>query len=109
MVFTVVPTDDLVVFLDEREEVVCSAVEAATLLHLCQEPRTGDDCMGLEELNGGSRRHLAGDDTRQIALYRQFVDGNNLVGLDDDAQRTLKLLCLLALPMEVDADGDIAE
>ena len=65
--------------------------------------------MGLEKLDGGGGRHLTGNDTRQVTLYRQFVDGNNLVGLDDDAQRTLKLLCLLALPMEVDADGDVAE
>ena len=53
VVLTIVPADDLVILLDEGEETVLSTVESTTLFHLCQKPRTGDDGMGLEELEGG--------------------------------------------------------
>ena len=50
MIFTVVPADKLVVALGELEEIVASTLMLLALLHLCQQPRTGDDCVGLEEL-----------------------------------------------------------
>ena len=50
MVVAIVPADQLVVLLDEREEVIGSVLVLATLLHLGQQPRTADDGMGLEEL-----------------------------------------------------------
>ena len=109
MVFAVVPADDLIVLLDEREETVLPAVESAPFLHLRQDPRTRDDGVGLEKLDGGGRRHLAGDDAREVSFYRQLVDGHDLIGLDDDAQRALEHLGLLTFPVEVDADGDIVE
>ena len=47
MVFTVVPADEFIVFLDEREEACSTLPQPLALLHLGQEPRTGDDGMGL--------------------------------------------------------------
>ena len=43
MVLTVVPTNQHVVLLDKREEVVAAGSYLTTFLHLCQEPRTGND------------------------------------------------------------------
>ena len=109
VVFAVVPADDLIFLLDEREETVAAVLMTAALLHLCQEPGTGDDGVGLEELGGGRGRHLTGDDTREVALHGEFVDGHDLIGLDDDGQRSLERLPALALPVEVHADGDVVE
>ena len=68
MVVAVVPADELIVFLDEREEVVGTILVLAAFLYLGQQPRTADDGMGLEEFGRGSGRHLAGDDAGQITL-----------------------------------------
>ncbi len=56
VVLTVVPAYEPVVFLDEGEEVVARLSHLAALLHLCQEPRAGDDGMGLEQLAGSTWR-----------------------------------------------------
>ena len=50
VILTVVPADDLIIFLDKREETVAAVLSLLALLHLSQEPRTGDDGMSLEEL-----------------------------------------------------------
>ena len=38
VVFAVVPTDEHIFFLGEREEVVAALSHLSALLHLCQEP-----------------------------------------------------------------------
>ena len=50
MILPVVPADDLIVFLDEGEETVAAVFALLALLHLGEEPRTGDDGVGLQEL-----------------------------------------------------------
>ena len=50
VILTIVPADDLIIFLDKREEAVAAVLSLLALLHLSQEPRTGDDGMSLEEL-----------------------------------------------------------
>ena len=50
MIFAVIPTDELVVFLDKREEAVAAILVLAALLHLSQKPRTADDGVSLEKL-----------------------------------------------------------
>ena len=109
MVFAVVPADDLIIFLDEGEEAVVAVLVTLALLHLCQEPGTGDDGVGLEELDGGGGGHLAGDDAGEITFDGQLVDGYDLIGLDHDMEGAFELFGLLALPVEVDADGDVVE
>lgn len=81
MVFTVVPTDKFIVLLDKREECPSAIVELLTFLHLRQKPGTGYYGMSLKELLRSRCRHLAGDDTREVTLYGEFVDGNDLVCL----------------------------
>ena len=43
MVLAVVPADEFIVLLDEREEAVLMLTGLFTATHLCQEPRTADD------------------------------------------------------------------
>ena len=50
MVFAVVPADELIVLTGEGEEAVGAFLMLLALLHLGEEPRTGNDGMGLEEL-----------------------------------------------------------
>ena len=107
MVLAVVPANKLVILLDEREESVLLLLVLLTALHLRQQPRTADNSMGLQQLDACRRLHLAGDDAGQVALYGQYVDGGNLVGLHHEAQCTQEGLRLLALPMEIDAYGDV--
>ena len=107
VILAVVPADEFIVLSREREEAIGTLLMLLALGHLGEEPRTRDDRMGLEELGGRGGRHLAGDDAGQVALYGQVVDGHNLIGLDHDAKRALEGLRLLALPVEVDTNGDI--
>ena len=65
--------------------------------------------MGLQELHTRGAAHLARYHAGKIFLHRQLVDSHNLIGLNHNAQGSLKGLCLLALPMEVNADGHIVE
>ena len=109
MVFTVVPANQFIVFLDKREEAVLVLLVLLSATHLCQEPRTADDGVGLEQFQTCRGLHLTADDTGQILLHWQLVDGGDFVALHHQAQRTQKHLCLLALPVEVDPDGDIEE
>ena len=50
VVLAVVPSDELVVRLCEREEVVAALSHLLPLLHLCKEPAATDDRRGFEEL-----------------------------------------------------------
>ena len=50
MVFAIVPADEFIVFLDEREETVVAILVLAALFHLGKQPRARDNRMGLEEL-----------------------------------------------------------
>ena len=109
VVFTIVPANDLIVFLDKREETVGSVFVTTAFFHLGEYPGARDDRMGLKELKGCRGRHLAGDDTHEVSLERQFVDGNNLIGFDHDVQCAFEGLFLLALPMEVHTNGNIVE
>ena len=65
--------------------------------------------MGLQQFEPCRGLHLAGDNGSQILFDWQFVDGGNLVGLHHQAQRTQESLSLLALPMEIDADGNVRQ
>ena len=109
MVFAVVPANELVVFLDKREEAVLLFLILLTATHLRQQPRTGDDGMSLEQLDASGSFHLAADNAGQILFDGQFVDSRNLIGLNHQLERAQEHLRLLALPMEIDTDGDIIE
>ena len=109
MVFAVVPADDLIVFLDKREETVVAIGTLTALLHLSQQPGSADDGMGFQEFGRRCGSHLTRDDARQVFLYWQFVDGHNLIGLYHDTQGTFKHLRLFALPVEVHPDGHVVE
>ena len=65
--------------------------------------------MGLEQFDTSGCFHLAADNTGKILFDRQFVDSRNLIGLNHQLKRAQEHLRLLALPMEIDADGDIIE
>ena len=109
VVLAVVPAYESVVFLDKGEKVVARLSHLAALLHLCQEPRAGDDGMGLEQLEARRGAHLARDDALEVSLYGQLIDGAYLVRLHHKVQGAEEGLCLLAFPMEVDAYGHVAE
>ena len=53
--------------------------------------------------------HLAGDDTQQVVLDAQHIDGRQFAILDDEVQSALKSLVLLAFPVETHADGHALE
>ena len=107
MVLAVVPTYQFIVFLDEREETIFLLLVVLTMLHLCQQPRTADDSMSFQQFQSGRCLHLTTDDRGQILFDGQLIDSHNLVTLDHQSQRTQEYLCLLALPVEVDTDGDV--
>ena len=109
MVLTIVPTDELIVFLDKREEVVLLLLVLHTTTHLRQQPRARNHRMRFQQLDTSSSLHLAADNTGQILLYGQFVDSRNLIGLNHQTERAQEHLRLLALPMEIDSNGDIVE
>ena len=109
VVLAVVPANELIVLLNEREEAVLPVVQLLTLLHLSQQPRPADDGMGLQQLDAAGGLHLAGDDADQVFLDGQQVDGRYLVGLHHQSECAVEHLCLLALPVEVDTDGDVVE
>ena len=109
MVVAIVPTNQLVIFLDKREERRPTLLLSLTFGHLCQEPRTGDHCVGFEEFQRSRCRHLAGNDTREITLYGQLVDSHNLIGLDHQTECATEHLCLLAFPMEINTNSDIMQ
>ena len=65
--------------------------------------------MSLQEFRRRGGTHLAGDNTFKILLYRQFVDGHNLVGLNHQAKGATEGLLLLSLPVEANTDGHIVQ
>ena len=107
MVLTVIPTDDFIVFFDKREEAVGRLAHLAPALDLGEQPTARNDGMRLEQFDGGCCLHLAGDDTREVILHRQVVDGTYFVGLHDESERPQECLHLLPFPMEIHTDGDI--
>ena len=58
MILAVVPADKLLVTLSKREEVVATAFVLFAFLNLCQQPRTRDNGVGLEELNTRGAAHF---------------------------------------------------
>ena len=74
MVFAIVPTDEHILLLHEREEIVATLRHLSTMLHLSQKPRAGNHSVRLQEFKTGCSTHLTADDTLQIFLYRQLVD-----------------------------------
>ena len=63
--------------------------------------------MCLEQLRRSGGTHLGGDDAGQIIFYMDDVDAGELSILNDDFESTQKTLVFLALPMEIDADGNV--
>ena len=88
MILAVVPADEFVILLDKREETVLMFTSLFTTTHLCQKPRTTDDCMGLQQFKTRRSLHLTGNDGGEILLDGQFIDGRNLVGLYHKSQGT---------------------
>ena len=65
--------------------------------------------MRLQEFETRSGTHLTADDTLQIFFYRQFIDCHNLIRFYHKAERAQEGLGFLALPVEVDTDGYVAQ
>ena len=65
--------------------------------------------MGLQQFQRGGGTHFTGDDTRQVVFHTDDVDGGQVVVFYDDAQGALETLVFLALPVEVDADGNAVQ
>ena len=65
--------------------------------------------MCLEQFDARCGAHLARYYAFEISLNGQFVDGAYLVGVDNESQRAEEGLCLLALPMKVDAYCDVVK
>ena len=63
--------------------------------------------MCLEQFQRCGGTHLGGDDAGQIIFYMDDVDAGELSILNDDFEGTQKTLVFLALPMEIDADGNV--
>ena len=75
MIFAIVPTDEHILLLHEREEIVSTLRHLSAMLHLSQKPRTGNHGVRLQEFETGCGTHLTADDTLQIFLYRQLING----------------------------------
>ena len=65
--------------------------------------------MRLQEFETRSGTHLTADDALQIFLYRQLIDCHNLIRFYHKAERAQEGLVFLALPVEVDTDGYVAQ
>ena len=63
--------------------------------------------MCLEQFQRSGGTHLGRDDAGQIIFYMDDVDAGELSILNDDFESTQKTLVFLALPMEIDADGNV--
>jgi len=75
--------------------------------NLCQQPATRDDGVCLQKFGRRGGVHLGGYHAYQVLLGRQQVDGPNLTLVHHQLQYAGEALRLLALPVEVLADGDI--
>ena len=110
VVFAVIPAGEFVIGLGEGEEArTALAVHLLSLVHLREQPRARYHSVGFQQFDIGCGAHLARYDALQVAFHGQFVDGTYLVFLDHQSQRAGKHLRLGALPVEVDADGHVAE
>ena len=107
VVLSIVPTNQLVVgFLEGKERIgVLLFFQFLSLLHLCQEPTTGNDSVCLEKLKRCGSAHLGTNHTDQIFLHRKHIDGTQLSFHHNEAQCPTEGLRFLALPMEIDADS----
>src|SRR5262245_38690592 len=66
--------------------------------------------MRLEQFGVRVCAHLRRNDAGQICLDRNLIDNcQSPVRVELDPQRSLKLLILFLLPMEINADGDVAD
>ena len=63
--------------------------------------------MCLEQFQRSGGTHFRRDDAGQIIFYMDDVDAGELSILNDDFEGTRKTLVFLALPMEIDADGNV--
>ena len=109
VVFAVVPSNQFVILLHKREESALLLAAFGTFHHLCQQPRARDNSVSLKQFDACRRTHLARNDTGEITLYGQFVDGAYLVCLNHEFQRAEEGLRLLALPVELPAYCDITD
>ena len=80
-----------------------------TMLHLSHHPGTGNDGVGLEELQTRGSLHLGRDHTQQIVLHADNVHGCDLAAVNDELQRAGKLLRHLSFPMEIHTDRHAIE
>ena len=109
VVLAVVPFDALRVRIDTGRIVHPRCLELLVLLDLREDPGAGNDAVGLEQFHGIGGRHLARDDAHQIVFDADAVDGRDLAVLDDEFQVVREKLGLLAVPVEIDTDGDVVQ
>ena len=65
--------------------------------------------MSLEQFERRCGAHLAGDDALEVLLHWQFVDGQHLVGLNQQSEGSGEGLRLMALPVEARTNGDVVQ
>ena len=109
VIFAVVPTDEFIVCLCEREEIMAAGSHRLPFLHLCKEPTAADDGRCFQEFHRAGGTHLAADDTGQVILHVDDVDSHDFLFIHHQAQDSLEGLCLIAFPMEILADNDVLQ
>ena len=92
MILAVVPTDNLLVSLGKGKERLMFLSQGFALLYLCQQPASAYYCGSLQELYWAVCIHLAGNNAGQVVLYRQHVDGHNLILMYHQTQCPLECL-----------------
>src|SRR5512139_1059302 len=66
--------------------------------------------MGAEQLDGRRRAHFRRDDAREVCLQADGVDDRQTPGAgSEQAQASGERLILPPLPMELNADGHVAQ
>ena len=109
MVFTVVPTDHLILSLSESRIFCLGLSDFLILLDLCQQPSSGNNRMSLQEFQRSSRTHFRRNHTCQVVFHVDDIDSCQLTIFYNDFQGTQEALVFLAFPMEVDTDGHIVQ
>ena len=109
VVFTIIPSNDFIFLFDEREKSCGCLFKMLTLFYLCQEPTTGNDRMRLQQFQRRSGFHLAGDNTLQITLYGNVIDGEDFSALHNKSEGAIKSLRLFAFPVKIHANSHIVE
>ena len=61
--------------------------------------------MGFQQFQRRMGTHLAGDDTQQVVLDTEHIDGRQFAVLDNEVEGAFEGLILLAFPVEAHADG----